>query len=286
MTTKILPQQQQQKQQVNPPLAYLSQSFRHVYLALEYKQLRDTVPEVLKGLYVAPSKETIEEWDGVIFIRAGVFRKGIFKFKITFPPNYPYAPPSITFINKIFHPQISEDGRVDLTRVHANLEPMKHNVILHSLMYLKRIFYSLDDTNIANQRAYDLWKKDTKGSFQARAKIDVQQSIDQAYDTPPNSSIVFTKYEEKHEKTKQALVAAYNKAHAQAAGGQQKNNSYTPWFLDAFAAIAEQYGGESNDTNNTTNKNGRGTNNSSSSYVTSNADTPQHQIGFEDHLFH
>lgn len=40
------------------------------------------------------------------------YEGGIFNLKVKFPPNYPFEPPSVQFVDKIFHPNISTDGRI------------------------------------------------------------------------------------------------------------------------------------------------------------------------------
>lgn len=42
------------------------------------------------------------------------FEGGVFKINIRFPPDYPYSPPRIMFLTKIFHPNIDRHGNICL----------------------------------------------------------------------------------------------------------------------------------------------------------------------------
>ena len=42
------------------------------------------------------------------------FEGGVYKINIRFPPDYPYSPPRIMFLTKIFHPNIDRHGNICL----------------------------------------------------------------------------------------------------------------------------------------------------------------------------
>lgn len=42
------------------------------------------------------------------------YSKGAFKVAIDFPVEYPFKPPKITFLTKIYHPNVDEKGQVCL----------------------------------------------------------------------------------------------------------------------------------------------------------------------------
>ncbi len=54
-------------------------------------------------------------WHGVIVLRYGFYRRGIFKFVIHIPEAYPYVAPKVVFLSKVFHPLINyKTGELDL----------------------------------------------------------------------------------------------------------------------------------------------------------------------------
>jgi ubiquitin-conjugating enzyme E2 D/E len=57
----------------------------------------------------------IFEWEGIINGPVeSIYEGGIFKLNIIFPVDYPFKPPKIEFITKIYHPNISEKGEICL----------------------------------------------------------------------------------------------------------------------------------------------------------------------------
>ena len=47
------------------------------------------------------------------------YNKGAFRIRIDFPAEYPFKPPKITFLTKIYHPNIDEKGQVCLPIISA-----------------------------------------------------------------------------------------------------------------------------------------------------------------------
>src|SRR4051812_47114060 len=68
------------------------QTLREYSILLEYRRLNSdqgTGTECPGGLYIVPSTDSLRRWHGVIFIRKGFYKGGIFKFLLHLPTSYP-----------------------------------------------------------------------------------------------------------------------------------------------------------------------------------------------------
>ncbi|KAF2233133.1 hypothetical protein EV356DRAFT_524659 [Viridothelium virens] len=69
----------------------------------EFASIKHASP---KGIYVSLTPE-VSLWSGVFFVQTGPYAPAILRFQISFPPNYPEAPPGLTFLTDIFHPLVT-----------------------------------------------------------------------------------------------------------------------------------------------------------------------------------
>ena len=123
------------------------------------------------GISAAPKGNNIMLWNAVICgPKETPFEDGTFKLTIEFSEEYPFKPPEVKFVSKMFHPNIfEEDGQVDIHWSPA------YNVstILVSIQAL------LSDPNLiclpANRLAGQLFRED-KREYLKRAKLCVKHS--------------------------------------------------------------------------------------------------------------
>jgi ubiquitin-conjugating enzyme E2 G2 len=81
----------------------MAQSTAHRRLLGEYKALSTNTPE---GITAGPvSEDDMFVWEALIQgPEETPFEGGIFPAELRFPKDYPLAPPKMTFLGEIFHP--------------------------------------------------------------------------------------------------------------------------------------------------------------------------------------
>ena len=79
----------------------------------ELKELRNDPPLNCSGGPICD--DDVLEWSATIIgPENSPYEKGIFNLKIMFPKDYPFKPPKILFITKIYHPNINSNGSICL----------------------------------------------------------------------------------------------------------------------------------------------------------------------------
>lgn len=84
-----------------------NQHIRDLRIAVEFKSLAKQAPG---GVYLMPNLDDIRIFYGVIFVRRGLYKNGIFRFTMTLPPNYNSlgSTPQIVFTPPIFNPLVDK----------------------------------------------------------------------------------------------------------------------------------------------------------------------------------
>ena len=71
-----------------------------------------------------PEGDDIFHWTATLMGPVGTpYHGGIFYLNITFPSNYPFKPPRVSFITKIYHPNINSSGGICLDILKDNWSP-------------------------------------------------------------------------------------------------------------------------------------------------------------------
>jgi len=207
---------------VNPPDLY-TPYFREYKILIEYKHLPNYVPS---GVYVLPSNDSLFVWHCAIFIRQGLYRKGIFKFAITIPPNYPEECPAVKFFSSVYHPQVGSNGELDVAREFPKWDTEK-NYIWHVIGFVKSIFYQINLKDPLNLEAADLIVKD-RPAFEARVKDCVQSSIDGALINPEKSGLQFTEWQKEHDVLRSTIL-----------GQKSEKESLLSWVSNSLGSVSK-----------------------------------------------
>ncbi|CAL4079283.1 unnamed protein product, partial [Meganyctiphanes norvegica] len=170
--------------------------FLEYTLLAEYNLLQK---QRVSGVYVVPSGKSPLVWNGVIFIRAGLYQEGIFRFHLLIPENYPDGDvPRVVFDSPVFHPLIDPESKeLDIARGFANKWRRNVNHLWHVLLYVRRCFYKIETTHPLNPEAAVLYDSDNE-MFQVRVRGCVNASKEAVYDPPTGKdphAIVFSPYQ-------------------------------------------------------------------------------------------
>jgi ubiquitin-conjugating enzyme E2 L3 len=78
----------------------------------ELEDIKKQNLKVFRCIEVDPSNVLL--WSGLIHPENKPYNFGAFKIEISYPAEYPFKPPKITFKTKIYHPNVDEKGQVCL----------------------------------------------------------------------------------------------------------------------------------------------------------------------------
>jgi ubiquitin-conjugating enzyme E2 D/E len=78
-------------------------------------ELKEIIQDPPSNCSAGLAKEDIYNWHATIIGPEGTpYQGGLFNLNIFFPNDYPFKPPKVTFITKIYHPNINSNGNICL----------------------------------------------------------------------------------------------------------------------------------------------------------------------------
>merc|ERR1712098_160475 len=87
-------------------------------LTKELKEINDAGLTAIKNLVADESN--MMRWTGLLVPNTAPYNKGAFRVEIKFPDEYPFKPPKVTLLTKIYHPNVDEKGQVCLPIVNVD----------------------------------------------------------------------------------------------------------------------------------------------------------------------
>jgi len=90
-------------------------------LALEYKSLQEEPVEGFRVKLV--NEDDMFVWEVALFGPPDtLYQGGYFKAHLKFPQDYPYNPPSVRFLCKVWHPNVYENGDLCISILHPPVD--------------------------------------------------------------------------------------------------------------------------------------------------------------------
>jgi ubiquitin-conjugating enzyme E2 D/E len=88
------------------------------------KEIADLRADPPTSCSAGPVGNDLYQWEAVIMgPEDSPYTGGIFKLRIQFPVDYPFKPPHIQFLTKIFHPNINSAGMICLDILKTQWSP-------------------------------------------------------------------------------------------------------------------------------------------------------------------
>lgn len=132
------------------------------------KELADLTSDPPANCSAGPEGDDIFHWTATLMGPEGTpYHGGVFYLNITFPANYPFKPPKIHFVTKIYHPNINSGGGICLDVLKDNWSPaLTISKILISICSL------LDDPNPDDPLVPDIAKQyvDNRAAYDVTAR--------------------------------------------------------------------------------------------------------------------
>ena len=205
-----------------------AQHLRNLKIAIEFKYLMKHAPG---GVFIVPEFENIRRFHGVIFIRRGIYRDGVFRFVMELSSDYSSlgSHPKIHFTSKVYSPLVDpETGILDISADPGMRQwhPEKH-FIVSALTFLKSIFYlqdlqdfqpflSEEDSSknfIANKEAFHLLETDADKYYTNVGRC-VTASLDRSLDPVEDEcTIIFTEPKPAHDVIRRNVLGQVHAQH-------------------------------------------------------------------------
>ncbi|XP_061354171.1 ubiquitin-conjugating enzyme E2-17 kDa-like [Gastrolobium bilobum] len=88
------------------------------------KELKDILTDPPSSCSAGPINNDLFHWQATIMGPTdSPFDGGVFLVSIHFPSDYPFKPPKVSFLTKVFHPNISSNGSICLDILKEHWSP-------------------------------------------------------------------------------------------------------------------------------------------------------------------
>lgn len=143
---------------------------------MAYKRIQNELKDIQRDststCSAGPEGDNIYKWSAVIFGPSdSPYAGGTFKLTIEFPEDYPFRPPHVLFITKVYHPNISSSGSICLDILKDKWSPALS--ISKVLLSIESLLTDPNPNDPLVPDAANLYKAD-KAAYEERATLWTQ----------------------------------------------------------------------------------------------------------------
>ena len=121
------------------------------------RELAKIKSEKIEGIEILTTDD-LSSWTALVDGPPGTpFEKGKFRLEIKFNENYPLKPPSVKFIDKIFHPNVYNDGKICVDILQGAWRPVQN--VSTILISIRSLLIDPNPDSPANREAASLFVK-------------------------------------------------------------------------------------------------------------------------------
>jgi len=154
-------------------------------------ELKNLTKSPVEGFTVTAREDNVFRWTvGIFGPPKTIYEGGYFKAELTFPGNYPYSPPSMRFLSKVFHPNVYENGELCISILHPPVDdphsgelPSERwnptqsvRTILLSVISLLNEPNTSSPANVDASVLYRKWKEGSSNDYVNTVKKQVEAS--------------------------------------------------------------------------------------------------------------
>ena len=132
------------------------------------KEIEELKSDPPSNCSAGPIDDNLVDWEATIIGPSeSPYAGGIFKLSLYFGDKYPFKPPKIKFVTKIFHPNIDSYGNICLDILNVNWSPAL--TITKLLLSISSLLTDPNPDDPLSKAAADLYLKDIK-EFNRKAR--------------------------------------------------------------------------------------------------------------------